>query len=1733
MARIAPMAGIAPTAVDYPYFFHISGQTDPYGSGHSYRQYYVPAGSDVPLLSFCSEMGKNAPPDSVKVAYTQVGAPGWSTALATYAPAILQSYGIDTMSDNQNRYWAMQDAVWALSGSRIGAAGGVSVIQSLIAAAGNSVAASTPELIGITNGGLFKAELYGNDLVRYGPFSITKMSGSARLSIYTDDGNQYGTAWLGDAAGRKIADQTAVESDTIYYVYIPSHTYLSQRINISLEAPYVLPSTMNAYTAPSSSYQNQIVMTNWTPRSGTIKFGARLGGYGKVEISKLDTGWRPGFSDNIYLLEGAKFKVLENTSNGFIGHPATVIYDNNSRTYRTEYLFETSENDGQFRLTEIGLPKSYRDPIIIDFSVKAKYDLRPDVKPGSSIQDPGKAAAIKNADGTGMFYALNTLLNVEIKMQKRDKAESGTGPAFPQGGATLAGAYYGLFYAEAINDASGLSHEEGELVCIGITDEGGKIVFNNSDALRGAGDRRLIWSNDNDSLNYGTEDFPIYLPVFKRTDPRIFPAKYYVQELVPSSGYLLDIDPDSAELDVNSVPLPGTGTAKKYYVDASDNGSTANPIGIKIETIVTEQVKMRGFLLRKIKTDGYETEVYNLNGAGFSVYLIDDLVSIIKKAAESDPSVKIPVRGPGGWNKQDFIDFFYDPDFEHPADTNTGKDWYNRDGDVLKGRYDFDLYPGLLRARIDYLESPVFYSGAALIPGLRYGHYGNNNTPNEGEVVFPEFPYGEYIVFETDTPAGVERIKPFIVNIAEDGDDILDGDGVYNAERPEQKWRIQVDSDMFSIRLWKKDAETGKTVIKKDAAFRIKYLGADGIEGGGDDKWVEMVIPGKNGIERYGTAENPFRVGDDGILILPKKLQAGSYKLYEIEAPDGYVLSYHEATDGFAYYYADTDQQHKHGYGFDEKASDANYTGGHYFLYRPLAMTPDPQPDAGIVFDINEAHRVQDFDIDTDGYDDFVLELIQFNEQQKGRLNIHKAKESPDVPEGTDMPSGRPESFAGVRFELYAADDIVSLDGHEKIIYKKGELVAAAETNSSGNVFFKDLYLGKYTLKEADIPDSSKIWVGSKLVSGYKFVDEIEIDLLPPAGDGLDKGSPYHQENPVISASWDMLDTWQLGRIEIHKSGETHNNEEPLEGARFEVICAEDIYDLNLREVILKKSDTAGTFTTDENGIGILDNLFPGEYILREVSAPVGYIFTEDKSFTIREREHPDPFEWYTFDITDVRQKLSIVIEKIDDEDGRVLAGALFGLYAAEDIKWFDGSIKERDVLISETVTDNSGKARFKDLPPGKYIVREINPPPGYKSNEKFAPEVTLSYEGNRDEYLTWAGICTDSRNISVEVDKDTIKRTAAAFVSLPGQAGHNNVGLAEERYRYDIDFRSTSGIWADEFVVDDPLENVIYGKIYLEELWTPVVWGDFDGLWNLWYATNKTDPDTDYSMVSAMDTNPHNPENPDRIAAYPNTGLKLLAQGLRTDKRYHFKLEDFGLTNGEYITKLRFEYGRVEVGFTSKNYSSVSLNGEHRKISGADLRLPSYAANELILLDPMQFPDPLPQIHGDWINEKSDKTSPGLGEKTERTISIDDTFSFSAANEHYIEYVTGIKGDVVDWTPIKGTRFYAEEAVDPGYELLPASYLVSAAIPMTDVDIVSSVSARIARDVTMRAYDQDAVVTKVISTFKYDDKAPIGSSSRTMDDYPLLFVLLLLLLASIGLLVLWRISLGMRPKSG
>ena len=93
--------------------------------------------------------------------------------------------------------------------------------------------------------------------------------------------------------------------------------------------------------------------------------------------------------------------------------------------------------------------------------------------------------------------------------------------------------------------------------------------------------------------------------------------------------------------------------------------------------------------------------------------------------------------------------------------------------------------------------------------------------------------------------------------------------------------------------------------------------------------------------------------------------------------------------------------------------------------------------------------------------------------------------------------------------------------------------------------------------------------------------------------------------------------------------------------------------------------------------------------------------------------------------------KLDMSVTKLDAEDNKPIAGAVFGLYADEDIKNADGKvIIEKGTLLEKATSDENGKIAFvKDYPFAKYVARELVKPAGYVTNEE-AVNFDTKYQG-------------------------------------------------------------------------------------------------------------------------------------------------------------------------------------------------------------------------------------------------------------------------------------------------------------------------------------------------------------------------------------------------------------------
>ncbi|MFR8287916.1 MAG: SpaA isopeptide-forming pilin-related protein [Coprococcus comes] len=218
------------------------------------------------------------------------------------------------------------------------------------------------------------------------------------------------------------------------------------------------------------------------------------------------------------------------------------------------------------------------------------------------------------------------------------------------------------------------------------------------------------------------------------------------------------------------------------------------------------------------------------------------------------------------------------------------------------------------------------------------------------------------------------------------------------------------------------------------------------------------------------------------------------------------------------------------------------------------------------------------------------------------------------------------------------------------------------------------------------------------------------------------------------------------GELKVVKRGEVLDGfdknftykEETLEGAVFEVYAAEDIYTADFQKDsdgnrILEYAADAlvATLTTDENGEAYLSDLPLGSYRIVEVTAPEGFVLNESAqtvTFTYADQNTPVVKQEAVF--TNERQKVEVSVIKQDAVTKAEVAGAVFGLYAKEDILSHGEVIVEADTLLGKALSEEDGKAVFAlDVPFGNYYIKELTAPAGYVSSDQVL-ELTASYQG-------------------------------------------------------------------------------------------------------------------------------------------------------------------------------------------------------------------------------------------------------------------------------------------------------------------------------------------------------------------------------------------------------------------
>lgn len=404
------------------------------------------------------------------------------------------------------------------------------------------------------------------------------------------------------------------------------------------------------------------------------------------------------------------------------------------------------------------------------------------------------------------------------------------------------------------------------------------------------------------------------------------------------------------------------------------------------------------------------------------------------------------------------------------------------------------------------------------------------------------------------------------------------------------------------------------------------------------------------------TEIDTFYTNSDGYLITPETLPYGKgYSVVEVQAPYGYILD----------------------------------------------STP-------VYFDITAENTSEENGVT-------IVKTEKKNTPQKGAITVEKTGEifsnvtavggGYTDENGNDValptiyqPEYSVSGLSGAVFEIYADENITTPDG--TIRYTKDTLVDTITTGKKGTATSKQLYLGRYRVVETVAP--------------YRTVINPEPHTVELTYSG--------QNEKVTNTSTSFTNDRQKVVIDLTKILEQDekfsigNNDEIL-NVSFGLYADEDLKAAN--GTVIPKNGLLEIITCDEKGKATFTTDLPiGSYYVKEIITDNHYILSDKK--------YPVVFEYAGQDTATVHISVNdgepieneiiygtIKGLKIDRETGENIAGALFGLFNAEEKEFTEKTA----ILTSKSNED--GIFNFENVPYGEYIVRELKPAEGYLPNEE------------------------------------------------------------------------------------------------------------------------------------------------------------------------------------------------------------------------------------------------------------------------------------------------------------------------------------------------------------------------------------------------------------------------------
>lgn len=427
-------------------------------------------------------------------------------------------------------------------------------------------------------------------------------------------------------------------------------------------------------------------------------------------------------------------------------------------------------------------------------------------------------------------------------------------------------------------------------------------------------------------------------------------------------------------------------------------------------------------------------------------------------------------------------------------------------------------------------------------------------------------PYGKYILTEIEFPEGYT----------------YSGQKEYTVE-------ICDETQFVTLRAVNRLKSSKLTVIKVDSKTGQTVRGVTGFKIRNTQTNEES--------ETYYTDEN-------GFLTLPDEITYGNYELSEVTPPKGYTLN-----------------------------------------SVPIAFSIDGNTPEVII-------RLSD-------------------KPEKGKISVLKKGEmfsSVEVSEDRYVPVYSEKGLKDAEFEVIAAEDIYTADGTLRI--SKGALADTLVTDESGEAESKELYPGKYLLREISAPE------------GYILnAEPREITVVS----GVTSAEIFNERKKQEYKIQKNLETDQ--KFGIGFNGEIFN-------IRFGLFSKTELTALD--GSIIPAGGLIDTAEPDEDGFICFaaDMPYNAECYIKELETDGHYILSGE--------------QYLSGDIAENKIIRGIIEGLKTDPNGRVLKGAVIGLFYPFETEF------SLDTAIETFETDEAGRFLFENVPCGEWIIRELKSPDGY-----------------------------------------------------------------------------------------------------------------------------------------------------------------------------------------------------------------------------------------------------------------------------------------------------------------------------------------------------------------------------------------------------------------------------------